>query len=95
MNKVTLTLTRADGSTEVKDMTSKFPSMTKQLARRIREANAAVGTTVHKIEWTHAANNHAELVNEYRKAFLEGGEGYIPDMTQDPRFRSTVITEEF
>ena len=93
MSKTTFYLTRANGAKEVKDMTARFPGMTKQLADRIRKANAKVGTTIDKIEVTYEYSNLMELEAEYRRNMLEGGEGFMPDFSRDPRLTIKTRTE--
>ena len=95
MYKIEIELIRSNGSSEVVDATAKFGGMTPQLAETVRRNNARVGTRIVRISVTRTASNLAELEDEYARVMLEGGEGYIPDMTKDPRYREWVETVEY
>ena len=95
MYKIEIELIRANGSREVIDATTKLGGMTPQLAETVRRNNARVGTRIVRISVTRTASNLAELEDEYARGMLEGGEGYIPDMTKDPRYSEWVETVEY
>ena len=95
MYKIEIELIRANGSREVIDATAKLGGMTPQLAETVRRDNARVGTRIVRISVTRTASNLSELEDEYARGMLEGGEGYIPDMTKDPRYMEWVETVEY
>ena len=95
MYKIEIELIRANGSREVIDATAKLGGMTPQLAETVRRNNARVGTRIVRISVKRTASNLSELEDEYAREMLEGGEGYIPDMTKDPRYREWVETVEY
>ena len=95
INKVYADVVRADGKAETVDLSSKFCGMTAALAAQIRVANAKKGTKVVRIYRKIIRTNIADLEKKYNNVVNEGGEGYIPDMTNSPSFRAEVIVEEF
>ena len=93
--KVYADVIRANGAAETVDLSAKFCGMTAALAAKIREANAKKGTKVVRIYRKVIRTNIADLEKRYNNVANEGGEGYIPDMTNSPSFRAEVIVEEF
>lgn len=95
-NKIIATIERDNGDIETVDLSDRFCGMTENLFRKIKDANKRNGRgDVLKIEHTYTVSNYAELEREYINGMLEGGEGYIPDMTKDPRFRTWEETKVF
>ena len=95
MYKIEVEVIRANGNRDVVDMTAKLGGMSQQIAKIVREKNASVGQQVVRISVTRTASNLAELEDEYAHGMLEGGEGYIPDMTKSPKYREWVETVEY
>lgn len=93
--KIEVELIRANGNRETIDATAGFRGMTPQLAKTVRTQNAHAGTRIVRISVTRTANNLAELEDEYINGMLEGGEGYIPDMTKSPKYREWVETVNY
>lgn len=93
--KVYADVIRSNGAAETVDLSDKFCGMTSALAAKIREANAKKGTKVVRIYRKVIRTNIADLEKRYNNVANEGGEGYIPDMTNNPNFRAEVVVEEF
>lgn len=95
LNKVYADVVRADGKAETVDLSAKFCGMTAALAAQIRESNAKKGTKVVRIYRKVIRTNISEIERRYNNVVNEGGEGYVPDMTNHPALRAEVFTEEF
>lgn len=95
LNKVYADVVRANGVAETIDLSAKFFGMTPALAEKLREANAKKGTKIVRIYRKVIKTNIAELERLYNNVANEGGEGYIPDMSNHPALRAEVVTEEF
>lgn len=93
--KTMITVKRANGKVETVDVTGKYGVMTAETAEKIRTINAKVGNEIISIVVTTPCNNYAELERKYRNGMLEGGEGYIPDLTKDPEYRQWVETKNY
>lgn len=96
MNTIIATIKRPNGTIETVDLGSKFLLMNDIIFRKIKESTAKAGRgELLKIECSGLASNVAELEKEYRREMLEGGEGYIPDMTKSPKYREWQVTQIF
>ena len=93
--KVYADVIRSNGAAETVDLSAKFFGMNAYMASCIRQANAKVGTKVVRIYRKVIKTNIAELECRYNDLMNEGGEGYIPDMTNSQNFRAEVVVEEF
>ena len=95
LNKVFADVIRANGKAETIDLSKKFFGMNSEIADRLRSANAKVGNKIVRIYRKVLKTNIAELERRYNNLMNEGGEGYIPDMTNHPALRAEVVTEIF
>lgn len=87
---------RPNGQREILDLSKKFFGMNAQLAQKIRNETAKAGRgTVEKIVKKQPRTNELELMRKYSRGFLEGGEGYIPDMTKHRDYKQWIETEVF
>lgn len=87
---------RPNGQREILDLSKKFLGMTASLAQKIRNDTAKAGRgTVEKIVKKQLRTNELELMKKYSRRFLEGGEGYIPDMTKNREYKQWIETEVF
>lgn len=93
MSKTIATIRRKTGNIETVDITAKFGGMSDDLSDVLKKANAKVGQDLIKIEWTYDTDNSYALEQEYRRGMLEGGDGYIPDMTKSPKYRKWTETK--
>lgn len=87
---------RPNGTTENVDITSKLPGgVTHELVCIIREQNKKAGRGhVLKVIHTETKCNYQELVKNYNDLMNEGFEGYVPDMTNHPKYRTWEETTE-
>ena len=74
-----ITIKRASGNIEEKDISEKFPFMNDKLFSMIKNANAANGDEVIKIEVVEIKSNGQDIIRDYNNLNNEGGEGYIPE----------------
>lgn len=95
LGKVYAEVVRANGISETVDMSAKFCGMTTSLAERIREANAKKGTIVKRIYSPRITSNVGKLERAWNNLHNEGGEGYIPDFSCDPRCVAKIETVEY
>lgn len=95
MNKTIATIRRKNGNIENVDITAKFSGMSDDLFATLKKANAKAGQELIKIEWTYDTDNSYALEQEYKREMLEGGDGYIPDMTKSPKYRKWTETKVF
>lgn len=95
MNKTIATIRRKNGNIETVDITAKFSGMSDDFFAHLRKANAKAGQELIKIEWTYDTDNSYALEQEYKRGMLEGGDGYIPDMTKSPKYRKWTETKVF
>lgn len=95
LNKVFADVIRANGNAETIDLSKKFFGMNDAIADRLRAANEKVGTKIVRIYRKVIKTNIAELERRYNNLMNDGGEGYIPDMTNHPALRAEVVTEIF
>lgn len=87
---------RPNGMRETTELTSKFPSMNSVIAAKIKMATENAGKgKVEKIVYKQPRTNELELERKYSRGFLEGGEGYVPDMTKHREYKQWIETEVF
>lgn len=93
MISIIATIKRPNGNIENVDLKKKLGIgyFNKNLFAKMKAANRKAGSgEVLKVILTETAtvSNLYELEKEYNDGVNEGGYGYIPDMTKDPRFKT-------
>ena len=93
---VQLEINRPNGQTEMVDVTARFPAMTDKVFATIRfeTAKAGRGHVVRAIE-TALVSNYPELAKAYNNVVNEGCDGFVPDMTQHPKYKEWTVTKEY
>ena len=76
-----ITVKRANGNIEEKDISERFPWMNDTIFKMIKDANAKNGDVVEKIVFTERKTNGQEIIRDYKNKHNEGGDGYIPEDT--------------
>ncbi len=81
---------------ETVDVSSKFAGgMTKGMLESIREATRSAGRgEVLYARVSCTMSNEGELRRRYNDLHNEGGDGYIPDMTESSEYREWTETNE-
>ena len=95
LGKIYADVVRADGTSETIDLSGKFCCMTTDLAKRIRTESAKKGTIVKRIYGVKITSNLGKLEEAWNNLHNEGGEGYIPDFSDDPRSDAKIGTAEY